>query len=83
MSKYVKNLVTDHLRNRLQNVGDALLVNLVGLDANATSRLRKELRGKNIEVLVVKNSLRAGRGGDVVGADVRGPRRDQRDLLGW
>jgi large subunit ribosomal protein L10 len=59
MSKYVKNLVTDHLRDRLQNVGDALLVNLVGLDANATSRLRKELRGKNIEVLVVKNSLAA------------------------
>jgi len=59
MSKYVKNLITDHLRDRLRNVGDALLVNMVGLSANTTSRLRKELRGKNIEVLVVKNSLAA------------------------
>ena len=34
MSKYVKNLVTDHLRDRLQNVHDALLVNMIGMDAN-------------------------------------------------
>jgi len=57
MSKYVKSLVTEHLRQRLQNVHDALLVNMVGLDANANTRLRAELRSKNIQVLVVKNSL--------------------------
>jgi ABC-2 type transport system ATP-binding protein len=59
MSKYVKNLITDHLRDQLQGVEDALLVNVVGLDSISTSRLRKELRQKNIHVVVVKNSLAA------------------------
>jgi ribosomal protein L10 len=59
MSKYVKNLIADDLRQRLQNVHDALLVNMVGLNANANTRLRKELRSKNINVVVIKNSLAA------------------------
>ena len=59
MSKYVKNLISEDLRRRLQGVDDALLVNMVGLDANASNRLRAELRQKNIRVLVVKNSLAA------------------------
>jgi large subunit ribosomal protein L10 len=59
MSKYVKNLVTNHLRERLANVHDALLVNVVGLDANADNRLRAELQSKDIHVMVVKNSLAA------------------------
>jgi large subunit ribosomal protein L10 len=57
MSKYVKNLITEHLRERFKDVGDALLVNMVGLDANADNRLRAELGQKNIQVMVVKNSL--------------------------
>jgi ribosomal protein L10 len=57
MSKYVKNLVSDHLRQQLQGVNDALVVNMVGLDATTDNRLRKELRNKNIRVMVVKNSL--------------------------
>ena len=59
MSKYVKNLVADHLRDRLKNVHDALLVNMIGLDANANTRLRAYLRDKNIHVVVIKNSLAA------------------------
>lgn len=59
MSKYVKNLVTEDLRERLLNVNDALLVNMVGLSANTNSRLRAELRNKNIHVVVVKNSMAA------------------------
>jgi ribosomal protein L10 len=59
MSKYVKDLITDHIRDRLKNVHDALLVNMVGLDANTNTRLRSELRRKNIHVLVVKNSMAA------------------------
>jgi large subunit ribosomal protein L10 len=59
MSKYVKNLISDHLRKRLENVHDALLVNMIGLDANTNTRLRAGLRAKNIHVLVVKNSLAA------------------------
>ena len=57
MSKYVKNLITDNLRERLKNVNDALLVNMVGLSANVNNRLRGELAGKNVNVIVVKNSL--------------------------
>jgi large subunit ribosomal protein L10 len=59
MSKYVKSLVTDHLRHQLENVHDALLVNVIGLNANTNSRLRAQLRDKNIHVMVVKNSLAA------------------------
>ena len=57
MSKFVKNLITDHVRSRLQNVHDALLVNVVGMNAMTNHRLRGELAGKNIHLLVVNNSL--------------------------
>jgi len=59
MSKYVKNLITDHLRDRLQGVNDVLLVNVIGLKANLNNRLRTQLRSKNIELVVVKNNLAA------------------------
>lgn len=59
MSKYVKNLITEDLRKQFRGVDDALLVNMVGLDANADNRLRGALLEKNIRVLVVKNSLAA------------------------
>jgi large subunit ribosomal protein L10 len=59
MSKYVKNLITESLHSRLKNVNDALLVNMVGLTANNNNRLRGELAGKNVNVIVVKNSLAA------------------------
>jgi large subunit ribosomal protein L10 len=57
MSKYVKNLLTEHVREQLQGVDDALVVNLVGMNATHDNRLRKELRSKNIRVMVVKNSV--------------------------
>jgi large subunit ribosomal protein L10 len=59
MSKFVKNLLTEDIRERLTNVHDALLVNMIGLDANTNTRLRAELRAKNIHVLVIKNSSAA------------------------
>jgi ribosomal protein L10 len=57
MSKYVKDMITRELAQRLAGVEDAALVNVVGLDATASVGLRKELRTKNISLLVVKNSL--------------------------
>jgi large subunit ribosomal protein L10 len=57
MSKYVKNLITDTLRKRLDSVGDLLLVDVVGMKNNQSVVLRKGLREKNIQLLVVKNSL--------------------------
>jgi len=57
MSKYVKNLITEHYRRQLQGVDAVLLVNLVGLDANRTRQLRKDLAEKKIHLLMVRNSL--------------------------
>lgn len=59
MSKYVKNLLTDNIRKRLEGVESALVVNVVGLDAGQDYLLRKELRAKNIQLMVVRNSLAA------------------------
>jgi len=57
MSKFVKNLVVGDLQNRLDGVEEALLVNVIGLDANRSVVLRKQLREKDIQLLVVKNSM--------------------------
>ena len=57
MSKYVKDLVVQDLKRRLDGVDDAVLVNVVGMEANDTVVLRKKLRDKGIGLLVVKNSL--------------------------
>jgi large subunit ribosomal protein L10 len=57
MSKFVKDLLTRDLKNQLNGVSDALVVNVVGLDAIKTTKLRGELRKKNIKLEVVKNSM--------------------------
>ena len=57
MSKYVKQLIASELSQRLAGVDEAVLVNVIGLDANQTVMLRKSLREKNMSLLVVKNSL--------------------------
>jgi len=57
MSKFVKDLITKDLRNRLEGVGDALLVDVVGLKNETNVALRQRLRKQNIHLLVVKNSL--------------------------
>lgn len=57
MSKYVKELITKDIAQRLSGVDDALLVNVIGLDANQAVTLRNELRQKGMGLMVVKNSL--------------------------
>lgn len=57
MSKYVKNLVAEDIARRLRGVDDAVLVNVVGLNANQSFVLRKRLRERNIHLLMVKNSM--------------------------
>lgn len=57
MSKYLKELITDELKSRLDGVSEALLVDVIGMEANSNVELRKTLRGKNIKLMVVKNSL--------------------------
>ena len=57
MSKYLKDLITNEFRTRLDGVDNALLVDVIGMEANANVELRKSLREKNISLMVVKNSL--------------------------
>lgn len=57
MSKYVKNLIVNDIQQRLKGVDNALVVNVVGLDSGKTFQLRKRLREKQINLLVIKNSL--------------------------
>lgn len=60
MSKYVKNLIADELKGRLASVNDAIIANVIGMNSEKTYALRKLLREKGIQMLVVKRSL-AGR----------------------
>lgn len=57
MSKYVKQLMTDQLKQQLDGVENALIVTVEGVEANANVELRRELRQKDIQLMVVKNSL--------------------------
>ena len=57
MSKYVKELITQDLKRRWDGVENCLVANVIGLNANKTVLLRNRLREKDIEVLVVKNSM--------------------------
>ena len=83
MSKYVKNLIADHLRNRLDGRQRAVLVNVIGLESNSGMRCGRSCAAKNIHLLVVKNSLAARAiGGHAAGADVRRRGRLGRPFLG-
>lgn len=57
MSKFVKDLITNDLKSRWQDVGDAVLVDVAALGGNQSVEVRKILREKNIRMTVVKNSL--------------------------
>jgi large subunit ribosomal protein L10 len=57
VSKYVKNLISSDIHKRLDGVADAILVNVIGMNSGSTYQIRKSLREKNINMLVVKRSL--------------------------
>ena len=59
MSKLVKKLVSRDIGSKLDGVADAIVVNVVGLDANANYNLRKAFRNKGVSVLVVKRTMAA------------------------
>ena len=56
MSKAVKQLELDDLRNRLKDVKDYVLLEPIKLDSATEYTFRKTLRGKNVRVKLVKNS---------------------------
>jgi len=57
MSKTVKEMIVREYRKRFDGVEGAVAVELRGLDAGSTNRMRSHLRGKDVRVTVVKNSL--------------------------
>lgn len=57
MSKTLKRLITEEIKQRLSGVTDAVVVNVIGLDSLNTYNLRRELRKKGLSLLVVKSSL--------------------------
>lgn len=57
MSKYVKNLLSAEIQNRLEGVSDAIVADVIGMNSESTFAVRKLLREKNANMLVVKRSL--------------------------
>lgn len=57
MSKFVKKLITDQLKDRFDGVSYAMLVSFVGLNSNQNHALRTQLAAKGIKMTVIKNSL--------------------------
>jgi len=57
MSKLVKNMLVDDLKQRLTNVNELIVVSLGRLDGQKTTQLRQSLRKKKIHLQLIKNSL--------------------------
>jgi large subunit ribosomal protein L10 len=57
MSKPLKKLMSDSMRQRYSGVESACVVDLTGLDVQKTQQIRRDLASKRIRLEVVKNSL--------------------------
>jgi ribosomal protein L10 len=57
MSKYLKQLITDEIASRLDGIDECVLANVIGLEVNNSVLLRRQLREKDIHLMVVKNSM--------------------------
>lgn len=57
MSKQVKQMEMDALKNTFKDVRDMVMMSISGLGSTADNQIRLGLRKKNIHVHVVKNSL--------------------------
>ena len=57
MSKLIKEMIVEEYRRQFDGVTDGVVVEIRGMDATANNSFRNELRGKEIHVTVLKNSL--------------------------
>lgn len=57
MSKAIKAMITDELKERYDGAVSACVVELTGLDVQSQEKIRRELRSKSASLKVVKNSL--------------------------
>jgi large subunit ribosomal protein L10 len=77
MSKPVKELIMADYQTRFADIGEALLIDIRGIDANQNNALRLDLAQKSIRVTVIKNSLARkafeGTGLEALGPALQGP----------
>ena len=57
MSKPVKDLMTCEIRTQYEGVDSVCVIDISGLDAINTNRMRGELKKQNIRMQIVKNSI--------------------------
>ncbi len=57
MSKQIKDMIVADYKRRFDGVGDALIIDIRGIEANENNDLRVDLLGKDIHITVLKNSL--------------------------
>ncbi len=57
MSKVIKQMEMDALKDTFKDVQDLVFLNITGVDCQSDNKLRLSLRKKNIRLQVVKNSL--------------------------
>ncbi len=59
MSKLVKKLVSRDIAHKLQGVQDAVVANVIGMTGDENYAIRKALREKGVQLLVVKRTMAA------------------------
>jgi large subunit ribosomal protein L10 len=57
MSKFVKNLITRDLSNRLEGVESVAVINPRGINATKNNLIRRKLHEKGVRMTVVRNTL--------------------------
>lgn len=57
MSKPIKNMMVADYKRRFDNVSDALLVDIRGIESNDNNELRQGLHAQGIRITVVRNTL--------------------------
>jgi|TARA_B100000315_G_C14449529_1_gene528459 large subunit ribosomal protein L10 len=57
MSKPIKDMIVTEYKRRFGDVGNALVVDIRGIEANENNDLRVDLLKKDIHITVLKNSL--------------------------
>ena len=77
MSKPVKEMIMREYDARLDGTSDAMLISIRGVNAIDTTKVRTELRKKNIQVSVIRNALArrnfAGTGLEALTPLLKGP----------
>lgn len=57
MSKPMKEMIIRDYQARIEGTSDAMLISIRGVKAIPTSKLRRDLAGKNIKIAVMQNAL--------------------------